>query len=148
MTSAPPDKGIAAWLSLDESDNDPALFWTYFIATLRSAAPGVGERALALFSSTEPPTEAFVVTLLNDLAAVSDAIVVVLDDYHVIEEPQVGTVGLSGGARPGGRSGWSSPVGPIRRCRWRPFERAASSSRSVPPICASPSTRPRPISTT
>ncbi len=65
------------------------MFWAYFIAALRSAAPGVGEGALALLSSTEPPTEAFVVTLLNDLAAVSDAVVVVLDDYHVIEEPQV-----------------------------------------------------------
>ncbi len=87
--SAPPDGPTTAWLSLDESDNDPALFWAYFIAALRTAAPGVGEGALAMLSLTEPPTEAFVVTLLNDLSAVSDAVVVVLDDYHVIEEPHI-----------------------------------------------------------
>ncbi|MDP9073859.1 MAG: helix-turn-helix transcriptional regulator, partial [Actinomycetota bacterium] len=89
LTSAPPDGRIASWLSLDKSDNDPALFWAYVVAALRTAAPGVGEGALALLSSTESPTEAFVVTLLNDLATLSDAVVLVLDDYHVIEEPQI-----------------------------------------------------------
>jgi len=89
LTAAPGDGRITAWLSLDHSDNDPALFWAYFVAALRMAAPGVGEGALALLTSTESPTEAFVVTLLNDLAALSDDVVLVLDDYHVIEEPQV-----------------------------------------------------------
>ena len=80
---------LTAWLSLDASDNDPPLFWAYFIAALRTAVPGVGEGALALLSSTESSTEAFVVTLLNDLAGLSDQVVVVLDDYHVIEEPNI-----------------------------------------------------------
>ena len=89
LTTAPGDGRATAWLSLDHSDNDPALFWAYFIAALKTAAPGVGEGALALLRSTESPREAFVVTLLNDLAAVSDEVVVVLDDYHVIEEPDI-----------------------------------------------------------
>ena len=83
------DGRTTAWLSLDLSDNDPALFWAYCIAALRTAAPGIGESALALLSSTGSPTEAFVVTLLNDLAALSDEVVVVLDDYHVIDETQI-----------------------------------------------------------
>jgi len=29
-----------AWLSLDQRDKDPALYWTYVIAALRTAAPG------------------------------------------------------------------------------------------------------------
>jgi LuxR family transcriptional regulator, maltose regulon positive regulatory protein len=89
LTAAPGDGRVTAWLSLDPSDNDPALFWAYFIAALRTAAPGVGAGALALLPSTESPTEAFVVTLLNDLAAVSNDVVLVLDDYHVIEEPHI-----------------------------------------------------------
>ncbi len=89
LTAGRSDGRITAWLSLDPSDNDPVLFWSYLIAALRTAAPGVGEGALALLGSTEPPTESFVVTLLNDLAAVPEAVVVVLDDYHVIEEPQI-----------------------------------------------------------
>jgi LuxR family maltose regulon positive regulatory protein len=89
LGTGPAGGGPSAWLSLDPGDNDPALFWAYFIAALRTALPGVGERALALLSSTEPPTEAFVVTLLNDLATISDRVVVVLDDYHVVEETHV-----------------------------------------------------------
>jgi len=80
---------FAAWLALDPSDNDPVLFWSYFIAALRTAAPGVGEGALALLHSSESATEAIVVTLLNDMAGLPDEVVLVLDDYHVIEEPQI-----------------------------------------------------------
>ncbi len=90
LAAAPGDGRISAWLSLDHSDNDPALFWAYFIAALRTAAPGVGEGALALLPSHESPPEAFVVTLLNDIAVVSADVVLVLDDFHVIEEPTIG----------------------------------------------------------
>ena len=89
LTAAPSDRRRAAWLSLDPSDNDPALFWAYFIAAVRTAAPEGGGGAMALLTSTESPTEAFVVTLLNDLAALSDDVVLVLDDYHVIEESEI-----------------------------------------------------------
>jgi LuxR family maltose regulon positive regulatory protein len=34
-----------AWLSLDAGDNDPSMFWTYVLAALRTAAPGVGGSA-------------------------------------------------------------------------------------------------------
>lgn len=39
-----------AWLSLDESDNDPVRFWDYFVATLKTIQPAVGETALALLA--------------------------------------------------------------------------------------------------
>ena len=44
----PAGERLAAWLSLDRGDNDPASFWTYVIAALRTVASGVGESALAL----------------------------------------------------------------------------------------------------
>jgi LuxR family maltose regulon positive regulatory protein len=89
LRTGPAGGRLTAWLSLDPGDNDPALFWSYFIAALRTAAPGVGQGALALLPSSESPTEAFVATLLNDVAALSDDIVLVLDDYHVIEEAHI-----------------------------------------------------------
>jgi LuxR family maltose regulon positive regulatory protein len=89
-TTAPAGGGAIAWLSLDHSDNDPALFWEYFIAALNTAAPGVGDRARALLRSTPSGADAFAVTLLNDLAAISYDVVVVLDDYHVIAAPEIG----------------------------------------------------------
>jgi ATP/maltotriose-dependent transcriptional regulator MalT len=46
---------LAAWLSLDRADNDPASFWTYVIAALRTVASGVGESALTLLDAPQPP---------------------------------------------------------------------------------------------
>ena len=89
LAAAPVDGRSVAWLSLDQRDNDPALFWTYLVAALKTAAPGVGAGALALLQPPEPPGEAGLVTLLNDLDAISDDVVLVLDDYHVIDARDV-----------------------------------------------------------
>ena len=35
----------AAWLSLDEGDNDPVRFWTYAIAAIQAVDPAVGDQA-------------------------------------------------------------------------------------------------------
>jgi LuxR family transcriptional regulator, maltose regulon positive regulatory protein len=80
----------AAWLSLDRGDNDPASFWAYVIAALRTVASGVGESALALLDAPRPPPiETVLTTLLNDLGAAAGEIVLVFDDYHVIEARDV-----------------------------------------------------------
>ena len=88
--AAPADERLAAWLSLDRADNDPASFWTYVIAALRTAAPEVGESALALLQAPRPPPiETVLTVLLNDLRATAGDIVLVLDDYHVIDARDV-----------------------------------------------------------
>jgi LuxR family maltose regulon positive regulatory protein len=87
---SPAGERRAAWLSLDPGDSDPASFWTYVIAALRTAGPGVGDDALALLHAPRPPPiETVLTTLLNDLAAAPGDIVLVLDDYHVIDARQV-----------------------------------------------------------
>src|SRR5437870_6497399 len=76
----------AAWLSLDEGDNDPAHFLTYLVAALQTIAAHVGEGVLGVLQSPQPPpTEAILTTLLNDLTSISDQFVLVFDDYHVID---------------------------------------------------------------
>ena len=47
LAAAPARERPVAWLSLDPGDNQPASFWTYLIAALRTATPGVGAGALA-----------------------------------------------------------------------------------------------------
>jgi LuxR family maltose regulon positive regulatory protein len=79
----------AAWLSLEKRDNDSALFWTYFVTALKRASNGVGAAALSLLQSAQPPIEVLLATLLNDLHAVPNDVVLVLDDYHVIDAPDV-----------------------------------------------------------
>ncbi len=75
-----------AWVSLDEADNDPARFWTYLIAAWQAATPGVGEAVLALFRSPQPlPAETIPTILINDLAGLDRGLVLVVDDYHVIQ---------------------------------------------------------------
>jgi len=76
----------AAWLSLDEGDNDPTRFLAYLVAALRTIAPNIGEGLLgALQSPQPPPTESVLTALLNEITTVPDKFVLVLDDYHVID---------------------------------------------------------------
>src|SRR3712207_3234575 len=75
-----------AWLSLDDGDNDPARFLTYLVAALQTIAPQLGAGLVgALQSPQPPPTEALLTALLNELAALPDDVVLVLDDYHAID---------------------------------------------------------------
>ena len=89
LAAAPADGRSVAWLSLDQRDNDPVLFWTYLVAALKTAAQGAGADALSLLQPPQPPSEAGLVTLLNDLDAVPNDVVLVLDDYHVIDARDV-----------------------------------------------------------
>jgi LuxR family maltose regulon positive regulatory protein len=87
LAAAAAGERSVAWLSLDQRDNDPALFWTYLVAALNAGAPGEG--AGTLLQPPQPPNEAGLVALLNDLDAISNDVVLVLDDYHVIDARDV-----------------------------------------------------------
>jgi LuxR family maltose regulon positive regulatory protein len=85
VTAPLPTPLRVAWLSLDEGDNDPTRFLSYSIAALRTLEADIAQGALsALQSPQPPPTEAILITLINEIAALSDRIVLVLDDYHLI----------------------------------------------------------------
>jgi LuxR family maltose regulon positive regulatory protein len=78
------------WISLDEGDNDPVRFWDYFITALQTIHSGFGEKILPWLHSSQPPsTEPLLTALINELSAAKDDFVIVLDDYHVIESPQI-----------------------------------------------------------
>ena len=81
---------VTAWVSLDERDNDPATFWTYVAGALHQACAGaVGEAALGLLQPLQPLPDAVLPTLLNDLHALPHDVVLILDDYHVIEQREI-----------------------------------------------------------
>ena len=89
LSSAPDHRLHTAWLSLDAGDNHPASFWAHVIAALQGVAPGIGDEVLGVLDSGEPSIETVVAPLLNELSVVPDDIVLVLDDYHVIDASQV-----------------------------------------------------------
>jgi len=85
-----------AWLSLEELDTSPTRFWVALIAALRRGggyAPGFGETAVALLSSPQPPPlSTILVALLQELEgreAHPAPIVLIVDDYQVIEDPAI-----------------------------------------------------------
>ena len=75
---------------MDSRDDDPARFWRYFVTALSRLDPGCGETALALLSSPQAPQVVTVLTtVLNDLDILTADVVLVLDDYHLIESESI-----------------------------------------------------------
>ena len=78
-----------AWLSLDEEDNDPVQFLTYFITALnqiKKMDADLGQGALSMLHLPQPPSpKTVLISLINDLAAIPEKIIFVLDDYHLIK---------------------------------------------------------------
>jgi LuxR family maltose regulon positive regulatory protein len=80
----------AAWLSLDEEENDLTRFLTYLVAAVQTIAPTFGEGILDMLQSSQPPPpEALLTALLNELTTISDQFMLVLDDYHVLDSNAV-----------------------------------------------------------
>ena len=77
----------AAWVSLDEGDNDPTRFWGYVVEALRTVEPSVGTAALAALQRMGADLyRAVLPSLLNELGAVGSQLVLVLDDYHLVTD--------------------------------------------------------------
>ncbi|MDJ0333968.1 LuxR C-terminal-related transcriptional regulator [Salinibacterium sp. G-O1] len=79
-----PDLRVA-WLSLDSADNDPARFQSYLTAAIDSAISESG-------FSDDDPTGSLDVTipwLLNKVAQSPGRLLLVLDDFQLIEDPAV-----------------------------------------------------------
>ena len=78
-----------AWVSLDDGDQDPLRFWTYFVSALQMIQPTLGEGVLNMLQSPQPPPiESAITHLLNELAT-APQLVLVLDDYHLVDSQQV-----------------------------------------------------------
>jgi LuxR family maltose regulon positive regulatory protein len=75
-----------SWLSLEAGDNDPTRFIRYLIAALQLVSPNLGRESQAMLRAPQrPPDEILLTALINDLVANPELLVLVLDDYHVIQ---------------------------------------------------------------
>ncbi len=78
------------WVSLDKSDNSLVRFLSHVIAALEQVHPGIGKEVLNLLHLAQPaPMELLLTTFINTLSAVATPIVLILDDYHVVETTQI-----------------------------------------------------------
>jgi LuxR family transcriptional regulator, maltose regulon positive regulatory protein len=79
-----------AWLSLDEHDNDLAVFVTSLAEALHGMLPAAVDNTRAVLNGpTLPFPEVITASLLNDLAAIQQDFILVLDDYHVIRDQAI-----------------------------------------------------------
>ena len=79
-----------AWVTLEESEQDPIRFWQYALAALDHAQPGLGATARHMLEVPRPvPIERILTVLINELAVAQTPILLVLDDYHRAATPAV-----------------------------------------------------------
>ncbi|HNB54545.1 MAG TPA: hypothetical protein PK530_21540, partial [Anaerolineales bacterium] len=79
-----------AWLSLDAGDNDPLGFLAYLVAALQTLKGEFGEGIRATLQTPQPPPlDGLFTALLNEIATLTPPFVLVLDDYHTLEAPEI-----------------------------------------------------------
>ena len=84
------DRESPAWVTLDETDDEPHRFWTYVFTALEKAAPDVAGGALAaLRVPSIDPLDVALPALLNDLSASNARHTLILDDYHLLTDVRI-----------------------------------------------------------
>ncbi|MEM7738316.1 MAG: LuxR C-terminal-related transcriptional regulator [Deinococcota bacterium] len=83
-------KEPATWLSLDEDDSDLRRFLSYLANALEQINPTLGQGLLAALESPQtPPTDTLLTGLINDISTLDARFILVLDDYHVIDNQDI-----------------------------------------------------------
>jgi len=79
-----------AMISLDDNDNDPVQFLSYFISSIQKIKSGFGQKFLEAIHNPQPPSASSVMSaLINEINGLKKKFALVLDDYHVIESKSI-----------------------------------------------------------
>ncbi len=80
----------STWISLDENDNDLKIFLAYFLAAVQRIFPDAVRETQAMLNAVEPPTlQILARSLINELDQIEKNFILVLDDYHIINDKEV-----------------------------------------------------------
>jgi len=110
--------GPVAWVTLDEYDNRPEVFWSYVVAALRQAGVPVGRATSSLahaeLAHAELAGHMFLLRVASALAEHDPAVTLVLDDFHQVTDTEVlaGLAYVLKNARPGLRLVVTSRIDP------------------------------------
>ncbi len=113
--------GALVWITLDDYDNQPKVFWSYVVAALRRAGIAVPQ-SLPTATRGNGVDHIFLLRLASVLAAQDPPVVMVLDDLHLLTEPTAldGLAYVLKNAGPGLRlviSSRADPLLPLHRYR-------------------------------
>ena len=89
LAASASDDVIPVWVSLDATDNESVAFWSGVATAFHRAVPTAGETALMVEGPQPPPIETVVTTLANELGSVGSDVLLVLDDFHVIDASDI-----------------------------------------------------------
>jgi len=79
-----------AWVSLDNSDNDLRSFFQYFVIAIQREEPEFGKNIKILLNTPQlPPLKVLTNNLINDLNNLSQLFILVLDDFHSINNRDI-----------------------------------------------------------
>ncbi|MEM7337646.1 MAG: LuxR C-terminal-related transcriptional regulator [Actinomycetota bacterium] len=79
----------SAWLQVDAADHDPARFWTHAIAALARQIPDLEPAVAPAIPGSATDARPLIERLTNHLTTLAEPIVLVIDDYHLIANPDV-----------------------------------------------------------
>ena len=78
------------WLSLENSDNEPARFLSYWAAAWHRMCDFDLENILELLDSPQLPSfQSILDEIINTLAQLEESTTLVFDDYHIINNPLI-----------------------------------------------------------
>jgi LuxR family transcriptional regulator, maltose regulon positive regulatory protein len=79
--------GPVAWVSLDEYDNRPGIFWSYTLAALRQSGVTIPEALAA--TRGRAPDHVFMPRLAAALADHSPPVTLIVDDFHLLTDQKI-----------------------------------------------------------
>lgn len=79
----------SSWLQVERTDSDPARFWAYLIEAIGQAHPAISSALRPVVVGANGDEQVVVPALVNELAQLNEPLVVVIDDYHLIDSAAV-----------------------------------------------------------
>lgn len=83
------EQSVFAWLTLDRNNNQIDLFWSYIVATLGEQLPELAQQLADALLDNQNNLETKTILFNNILGESQHKIVLVLDDYHTINNPAI-----------------------------------------------------------
>ena len=79
-----------AWISLDKHDNDLGVFLSYVVTALQTILPDTYPNTATMLNGLQLPSlEQLTTSLVNETIAVSQPFLLILDDYHLIDNQEI-----------------------------------------------------------
>jgi LuxR family maltose regulon positive regulatory protein len=78
-----------AWLQVEATDSDPARFWSHLAQAIGRTQPDVAAGLHPVIAGSNGDADAVVPALVNRLAALTEPLLLVVDDYHLVDDERI-----------------------------------------------------------